>query len=77
MKRSVALFALIVTVGLCGCQNTASNEPVKMAMSVAEVEAKIKQIENDPKMPASAKSGALAPLQRERELAVKREAGKK
>ncbi|MGC4046247.1 MAG: hypothetical protein QM758_20855 [Armatimonas sp.] len=63
-------------VALAGCGPKEPQEPPAPVQSVSEIDAKIKEIEANTHMPASAKGMAIGSLQKQRAIAAKREGGK-
>lgn len=75
MLVRVTLLALIAGLVCCGgCRS--KDDGVAPAKSVSDIDTQIKKVESDANMPPQAKGIVLANLQRDREVASKRTAGK-
>ncbi len=77
MNRLSSFLMLVAAfAALAGCGPKEPQEPAAPVQSVSEIDAKIKEIQANANMPASAKGMALGSLKKQREDAVKREGGK-
>ena len=71
-SSALFLFALTVLMALpSGCRTREADAPAQQAMSVADIDARIKQVEQNPGMPASAKQQVIKSLQKQRDAAAK------
>ena len=61
MKKLFLLPVLVLGFGLAGC-GSEPESPAPPAMTAAEIDAKIAEVEADPKMPADAKTNVIANL---------------